>query len=258
MTKLDYSYFETHIHFGADQFRDKVASLLQLEPRFQFLNVATSLPESYLVVRQSEKLRNVYCAVGVHPLYISKFEEDFDETSKALQKLILENEKIVAIGECGLDFYKVTREASLEHQVKWLKMQLELASKFELPVILHLRNAHTEALEVLGEYSHLKLIIHSFDGTAEELKKFQQILKRYYISLSPLVFRNFQKFQELIPLVPEDRILVESDAPFLASGSAICRSLVRIVSEVRGTPLDRMSAQIYKNSLEAFNLLSKV
>ncbi|PYC99500.1 TatD family deoxyribonuclease [Microbacterium esteraromaticum] len=247
--------FETHVHFTSKEFSPHFERLVSLESNFQYLNVATSLSESKEVVEQSREFAQIYCAIGIHPLYITEEKHSLEEVITQLEELVLKNKsKVLAIGEIGLDFYRVTKEESYEEQIKWLETQLELARKHNLSSILHIRNAMSEAIEALKKQSSFYGIIHSFDGTKEELKELLSLSKDCFFSFSPLIFRNIEKFRELISETPLDRLLVESDSPYLALSSTICRSILRVISEVKKIELSELKKIVMENSKKALRI----
>ncbi|AFO51965.1 hydrolase, TatD family protein [Candidatus Mycoplasma haematolamae str. Purdue] len=251
----DRRIFETHIHFSSDAFKDDFERYISLEPAFWYLNVATSLEESHLVIDQANNRQNVFCAIGVHPLYLAEEGKTVDSAVEELERLIEKHrDKVVAIGEIGLDFYRVSREEALEIQLIWLKKQIEIAIKHDLVVVFHIRNACKDALDLLREYPKLRGIIHSFDGSKQELREALELPGDFVISFSPLVFRNPDKFREIVPLVPIDKLLVESDSPYLGITQSICRSIVRVIAEWRGISFEEVRRQTFENSLRVFKI----
>lgn len=219
------------------------------------MNVATSLSESKEVVEQAKGFAQVYCAIGIHPLYITEEKSSLEEVITQLEELILNNKtKVLAIGEIGLDFYRVTKEESYEQQIKWLEAQLQLARKYNLSSVLHIRNAMQEAIEAFKKQPSFYGIIHSFDGTKEDLRELLSISKDCFISFSPLIFRNIEKFKELIVETPLDKLLVESDSPYLALSSTICRSILRFISEIKKVELSELKRIVLENSKKALRI----
>ncbi|AFN64886.1 hydrolase, TatD family protein [Mycoplasma wenyonii str. Massachusetts] len=248
--------FETHVHFTSREFSAYYERLISLEANFLYLNVATSLSESKEVIEQAKKFEKLYCAIGIHPLYLSEVNKEMKEVINQLEEIIQRNKgKVLAIGEIGLDFYRVTKEESYEQQIKWLDAQLQLARKYNLSSVLHIRNAMTEAIEFLKQQPSFYGIIHSFYGTKENLRELLELSKDCFISFSPLIFRDIERFRELISETPIDRLLVESDSPYLALGPTICRSILRVISEVKKIELSELKKIVLDNSKRALKLL---
>ncbi|ADX98029.1 TatD family hydrolase [Mycoplasma suis] len=246
--------FETHIHLSHIENNLELRKRILFESSFFYLNVATTLAESSVVVKQSREFSNVFAAVGVHPLYLDSLEKK-EEVLSSLQDLINKNrEKIVAIGEVGLDFFKTNSPEDWEIQKKWFREYIELSIRNKLPLVLHLRNAYSEALKILREYSNLRGIIHSFDGNMDELKQFLSLDGEWFISFSPLVFRNFSKFRELIKWIDIKKVLVESDSPYLAQNQCVCRAILRLISDWKNLKLIEVKKTVFENSLRVFQL----
>ncbi|AGX89029.1 TatD family hydrolase [Mycoplasma parvum] len=246
--------FETHIHLSSIDNDLELKQWISFEASFFYLNVATSLEESRIVIKQTKQFSQVFATIGLHPLYLPSFNKK-DEIIEELEKLIEENKgKIVAIGECGLDFYKTKEEKDWDLQELWLREQIKLSIKYSLPLVLHLRDAYTKALEILFEYPNLRGIIHSFDGSLKEMQQFLRLKGEWFISFSPLVFRNFSKFKTLIKWIDLKKILVESDSPFLSQNQSICRPLLSLISEWKNLPLKDVKKIVFQNSLQILRL----
>ena len=247
--------FETHVHFNSQKFSSNYERLVSLESNFHYLNVATSLSESKEVVKQSKKFKQMYCAIGVHPTYIKEESSSLEEVISELETLIIQNkDKVLVIGEIGLDFYKESKEESYEQQIKWLEAQIQLSRKHNLSSTLHIRNAMDEAIEFLKKQPNFYGIIHSFDGTKENLRELLKLSKDCFISFSPLIFRDIEWFKELISETPLDRLLVESDSPYLALGSSICRTILRVISEIKNVELSEIKKIVFNNSKRALKI----
>jgi TatD DNase family protein len=153
----------------------------------------------------------IWCAIGYHPYEADKVSE---EDLKQLKELAKENEgTVVAIGECGLDYYR--NYASKENQWKIFEAQLEIAKELDLPVVIHSRDADEDTVAILKNSGIEKGVIHCFTGTEVLLKGALDI--GFYISLSGIVtYKNAKDLQELTKKIPLDRLLVETDSPYLA------------------------------------------
>ena len=158
----------------------------------------------------AQRYEPVWCAIGYHPYEADKVG---DKQLQQLKLLACENDKVVAIGECGLDYYR--DYASRENQLKVFEKQLEIAKELDLPVVVHSREADEDTVAVLKNSGVERGVIHCFTGTEKLLKGALDI--GFYISLSGIVtYKNAKDLQELAKKIALDRLLVETDSPFLA------------------------------------------
>jgi TatD DNase family protein len=166
------------------------------------------IPKAINIANHYEK---VWCAVGYHPYEADKVSQKHLQELKELYKL--HGDKIVAIGECGLDYYRDF--ASKENQRKVFKSQLEIAKELDLPVVIHSRDADEDTVAILKNSGVNKGVIHCFTGTEKLLKGALEL--GFYISLSGIVtYKNANYLRELAKKIPLDRLLVETDSPYLA------------------------------------------
>lgn len=214
--------FDTHCHLMSEHYvEDEVSKLLKdayLAGVGSILNVGFTLKSSQAAVSQvsefenDEKIPQLYAAVGIHPTEVSEFENfQKNEVMIELKKLI-QTGKVLAVGEIGLDyFHKFT---SVEKQKKWFIEQLRLAKEHQLPVLLHIRNAFEDALQIIKDENITRGVLHCFTGTKEVADKF--IKQGFYISFAGNVtYKNAVTLQEVVKTTPMNRILVETDAPYL-------------------------------------------
>ena len=198
--------FDTHSHYTDHQFDDRDSLLPRLNTEEQvseIITCGTDIKSSVDSINLSKKYPFVYAAIGFHPEELTRIDVDIP----ALKALI--NEKVVAIGEIGLDYYwnKENKEKQKDGFIK----QILLAKEFSLPVIVHDREAHGDTLEILKEYKP-KGVLHCFSGSTEMAK---EILKLgMYIGVGGVVtFKNAKNLPEVIENTPLDKILLETDAP---------------------------------------------
>lgn len=214
--------FDTHCHLMSEHYvEDEVLKLLKdayLAGVGSILNVGFTLKSSKAAVSQvsefenDEKIPQLYAAVGIHPTEVAEFENfQKNEVMIELKKLI-QTGKVLAVGEIGLDyFHKFT---SVEKQKKWFIEQLRLAKEHQLPVLLHIRNAFEDALQIIKDENITRGVLHCFTGTKEVADKF--IKQGFYISFAGNVtYKNAVTLQEVAKTIPMNRILVETDAPYL-------------------------------------------
>ncbi|CAH1954978.1 unnamed protein product [Acanthoscelides obtectus] len=168
--------------------------------------------------RKSVELTNMddrlYATVGCHPTRCGEFEENGTNPEDYLQKLkdtiLSKQDKVVAIGECGLD-YDRTQFCSKDVQKKYFEYQLKLTEYFKLPLFLHCRNAADDLYNILSKHSGLEGVVHSFDGTSEEANKFIDL--GYYIGLNGCSLKTEENL-EVVKALPAEKILFETDCPW--------------------------------------------
>ena len=180
----------------------------------------------------------MYCAIGVHPDDYDKLNEEFLEWIK---KEAMINTKVVAIGEIGLDYYYP--EPSKEVQLKWFKRQLKLAIEVNKPVIIHSRDACADTINILKEGNAKQIggVIHCYSYTKESVKAFYDM--NFYFGIGGvLTFKNGKKLVEAVDVIPLDRIVLETDCPYLApvpnrgkrNDSSNIRYVVEKLAEING------------------------
>ena len=204
--------FETHAHFddeAYDKDRDTLLKSLNFHGVEGLVNVGASMASSKKSIELAKEYPFIYAAVGVHPEHVGELKE---ETLKELEEMAKE-EKVVAIGEIGLDYYY--DDVPREIQKKWFKEQLELAVKVAKPVIIHSREAAFDTMEIMKEYQgKLTGIIHCFSYSKECADFF--VKSGYYLGIGGVVtFSNAKKLKEVVKEVPLDRIVLETDCPYL-------------------------------------------
>ncbi len=202
---------DTHVHLDDAAFApdlDAVLARARGAGVRGFVSVGTSVASSRRAVALAEQHRDVYAAVAIHP------HDAAEATPEALAALedLARHPKVVAIGETGLDWYRdfAPRDAQL-----WaLRAHLDLARHHGLPVIVHCREAYADVLEVLAAYPDLCVIMHCFSGSLEVARVCLD--RGYYLGLGgPVTYRNARRATEVARYVPPDRVLLETDAPYL-------------------------------------------
>ena len=233
---------DTHAHLNFNTYKADSTEVIKrtLENDVWVINIGTQYDTSKTAVEIAEKYeKGVYAAIGLHPIHLNaglvkmkldqeevafnSREEEFDYKK---YKELAENEKVVAVGEIGLDYYykpKTKRKLELfkEKQREALLKQLNLAEELNLPVIFHCRMAHEDLLEILNyklkaiNYK-LRGVMHGFVGTTEQLQKYLKM--GFYIGFNGIIFKNIEgiNFEENIRKTPLNRILIETDCPYLA------------------------------------------
>ena len=204
--------FDTHAHYDSSAFNpDREAVLAALPEAGVALVVdpGCDLPTSRAALALAEQFPHVYAAVGIHPEDCAGYTDaDLD----ALRQLC-RHDKAVAIGEIGLDYYWAENPPR-EFQQQVFRRQLELALELDMPVIIHDREAHGDCLAIVKEYPGLRGVFHCFSGSPEMAA---ELLKRgWYLGFDgPITYKNAKRAPEVAAMTPLDRILVETDSPYM-------------------------------------------
>lgn len=203
-------FIETHSHL--DIARREVGEIVEdafKKGVIKIITIGTDLESSRKNLFYAGEFKNVYTAVGFHPHESKKMtNEEFCKLEK-----ILSRNKVVAVGEIGLDYFY--QYSSKEVQEKVFKEQINLAKKYSLPIIIHDRDAHEDTMRILGERAEgMKVILHCFSGDLDMAK--WCIQKGFYFGIGGVVtFKNSQKLNKIVQEIPLERILLETDSPFL-------------------------------------------
>jgi TatD DNase family protein len=249
-------FIDTHAHLDMLKKKTPKSAVEQslVEGVKYVINPGSSLSGSMKSCQYSNKFENVYSSVGVHPHDAEKFDKN---TLSGLEKLVVENKKVVAIGETGFDYF---RNLSLESdQRNAFISQVELALKHKLPIIVHDRDAHSDTLEILKHYAgSLNAVIHCFSGSTDFALKCLEL--GFYISFTGVItFPNAKELQQTVKEVPIERFFLETDAPFLAPQEkrgqenypGFIKYIAAKIAEIKGLTLEEV-ANITSSSAEKF------
>lgn len=244
--------FDSHSHYNDDAFNDDCTQVLQniQDSGVGYaINCGYNLHSSKKALKQAEENDFLYCSVGYHPQDADKMtQEDFAQITQ-----MLSHKKVVALGEIGLDyFYEDAPEKELQKQV--FVRQLELAYSTKKPVIIHTRDAMQDTIELLKPYSHkLNGVIHCYSGSAESCV--QLVNMGFYIGFTGVVtFKNARRAIEALKTVPLDRLLVETDCPYMAP---VPNRGKRCDSSMLDFTLQKMSEELGLTKQETINITTQ-
>ena len=205
--------FDTHAHMNDPAFdpdREELMASLASAGVGLVMNAGCSLESSRDIVQMAEKYPWLYASVGSHPDSADEVNEEVLEEYRKLCKL---SNKVKAIGEIGLDYYY--EDIPREIQQKAFRMQMALAQELDLPVIVHEREAHNDGMLIVKEFPKVKGVFHCYSGSAEMAR--QLVNMGWYIGFTGvLTFKNARKAVETAASIPLDRIVLETDCPFMA------------------------------------------
>lgn len=205
--------FDSHAHYDDEQFdedREELLKELKENGVGAILNMSSDYDSVKRTVELTEKYDFIYGAVGIHPEHADQYNE---EVRKELTE-ILKGEKFKAVGEVGLDYYWDSNPPK-EVQIRVLKDQYELAKSLDMPIILHDRESHEDILKIAKEYKDVISVFHSYSGSVEMAREIIGI--GGYIGISGvLTFKNARKLPDVVKEIPLERMLIETDAPYMA------------------------------------------
>ena len=204
---------DTHAHLDFPDFKDDIDDVIKRAGEVgveYIINVGTSVDTSVKSIELTKKYANIYASVGIHPNAASTVLADDWSRLEALAG----ESKVVAIGETGLDYYR--DRSKKEDQKRLFHKHLELAEKHNLPVIIHNREASIDCLEIVRKYSgRVSGVIHCFAGSRDDAEEFLEL--GFYISFAgPITFPKAENLREALKAVPVEKLLLETDCPFLA------------------------------------------
>lgn len=200
---------DTHCHLDNEKFdEDRLEVIERIKENLEFcVNIGYDLASSKKSLELAKEYDFIYAVIGVHPIDIAEYSEEVEKELEILGK----NPKVVAIGEIGLDYHWMTE--SKEVQQERFKRQLELAERLNKPVVIHTRDAMEDTVNILKEYSNITGVIHCYPGSLETAK---QLVDRFYLGIGgTLTFKNSKKAVEVVKDIPLDRIVIETDCPYL-------------------------------------------
>ena len=204
--------FDVHAHYDDEKFDEDREELLGSLPSMGvkgIVNASVDIATARRAIEFSEKYPFMYAAVGIHPENLEGLPENY---LNILADLYENNKKVVAIGEIGLDYYW---DIPKEPQLKVFEDQLKLALELDAPVIIHDREAHADTMRILKKYTPKKVLLHCYSGSAEMLKEVMKL--GAFISLGGVVtFKNARVPVEVAEAVPLERLLLETDCPYLS------------------------------------------
>lgn len=205
---------DTHTHIDLDNFKERFEEVIKNANEFGVKKVVIPgvEPKGFArILELCEKYENVYGAVGVHPEDVNSF----DINAENLIKEYLKNPKIIAVGEIGLDYYWDKSQIELQKEI--FEKQINIAKEFNKPILVHDRDAHQDTFEILKKTkaSDVGVVMHCFSGSPEFAM--ECVREGFYIALGGVVtFKNAKKAKEVAQVVPLDRLLLETDAPYMA------------------------------------------
>lgn len=252
---------DSHTHLDDERFdydRDIVISNLEENGINRVYNIGADIESSRTTVELANMYENIFAVVGVHPHSASEYNDDIERELIELAK----NPKVRAIGEIGLDYYYDNSPRDI--QVEVFKKQIDLANRLNLPIVIHSRDASQETFDIVKEsiekYPELKFLIHCFSQSVEMMKEYVKL--GCYIALGGAVtFKNAINPKEVAKVVPLDRLLLETDCPYMApvpmrgkrNEPMFIKHTAKEIALIRGMKVQELVEITDKNTLEFFN-----
>ncbi|MFW5888807.1 MAG: TatD family hydrolase [Bacillota bacterium] len=251
---------DSHVHLNDEQLFSKIEDLIDKAKKVDvvaFLVVGYDIESSKLAIELANMYDSVYAAIGIHPSEASYYKaEDIAWLEKKLS-----HKKVKAIGEIGLDYH--WDKSFMEKQKELFIKQIKLANKYKMPISIHMRDAIQDTYEILKQYKDkdLKGVMHCYSGSKEFMQQFLDI--NMYISLAgPVTFKNAKTPKEVAKAVPIDRLLVETDAPYLSpvpyrgkqNQPRNVEFIAKEIAKIKELSFKELSEHTFKNTVELFNL----
>ena len=251
--------FDTHAHYDDEKFdadRDELLRSLPERGVALVLNPGCTPESSRTALSLAVRYDHVYAAVGIHPEDCAGVTDADFEVLRALA----EAPKAVAVGEIGLDYYWPENPPK-EFQQQVFRRQIELALALDKPVIIHDREAHADSLDIVSEYPALRGVFHCFSGSAEMA---QELLKRgWYLGFDgPITYKNARKALEVLSVTPIDRILLETDSPYMPpvphrgerNDSTLLRYVAETAAQIKGVSPEALAETALENGKRLFGI----
>lgn len=272
---MNLKFFDVHAHVQFAAFDNDREAVIEraLAEGIGLINVGTAKNTSEAAVNLAQKSDHLYAVIGLHPIHAAEsFYDDSESKDKNLSaggesfdygfyKKLGENKKVVAIGECGFDFYRVKNEETITKQKGVFTVQIDLARELEKPLMIHCRNAFKDLIYTLqnSKLPNPPGVIHFFSGNKDDARK---LLDLGFAFAFGGVITFVRDYDEVIKFIPSDKILSETDAPYVTPAPyrgkrnepAYVVEVVKKLAELKNISLDKMAEQILVNVKNIFQL----
>lgn len=251
---------DSHVHLDDKRFnrdRDSMIKGLKDDGIEMVINIGADLQTSIASVSLAEKYDNVYAVVGVHP----HSAKEVDNSTIEILKSFASREKVLAIGEIGLDYHYDNSPRDVQR--KWFVEQLKLAKEVNLPVVIHTREAAQETFEILKEAQDgtLRGVLHCYSGSVEMALEYIKL--GFYISIAgPVTFNNSRVLKDVVKAIPLDKLLVETDCPYLTpepnrgkrNEPAYVKYVAGEIADIKGISFEKLAEATNKNTKDLFGI----
>ncbi len=264
---MEIEFFDSHAHYNDEKFaedREDVIEKIYESGVTKFVSAGYDVESSIYGVKLANEKEYIYTTVGLSP---NDVKESIEETSIKIKKIEgilkseIENKKIVAIGEIGLDYY--WNKENKEIQKYAFVEQIKLANKYNLPIVIHTREAVMDTLDILKNVQAVnkKGVFHCCPLNRELVKEALKL--DFYISFAgPITFKNAKNAEEIVQMVPLEKALIETDSPYLApepkrgtrNDSRNVKLIAQKIADFKGITIEEVAKTTYKNAMKIFNI----
>lgn len=254
-------YFDSHAHLGEDCFAQDFVNIVEKMRAADvtgMMEIGCDGPSSHHAVELAHQYDWIWAAVGSHP----DDAEQVDEARIGEYRALCKDPRVKAIGEIGLDYHY--EEPGREVQKKWFIRQLQIAQELNMPVIIHSREAAADTMEILKKYGKTRGVIHCYSYAREQAEEYCSM--GYYFGIGGvLTFKNAKKLVEAVKIIPLDRILLETDCPYLApepfrgkrNQSAYIDLVAQKLAELKGISKEQVIEATARNAMEFYGIGEK-
>ena len=258
-------FFDSHSHYNDEKFdidREEIINKTKEEGITKFVCAGYDVSSSRLSYKIASEYSFIYSICGISPNDVPEHEKDVDNLVNEIEEIIKNDidKRIVAVGEIGLDYY--WNKENKEIQKALFKKQIELANKYDLPIVIHTREAVYDTIDMLKENNiNKKGVFHCCPLNRELIKEALKL--GFYISFAgPITFKNSKNAEEIINMVPLEKILIETDSPYLApepkrgtrNDSRNVKYIAQKIAEFKQIELEKVAKATYENAMRIFNI----
>jgi hydrolase, TatD family len=251
---------DTHIHLYDESYNDNKDEIIEeIDKKLDFVvNISCDYESSKRCIEYAQKYKFMYATIGYHPCDISKYDE---EKMEELLKLSKKYNKIVAVGEIGLDYHWMNDP--IEVQKEGFKKQIEKAIEYDLPIVIHTREALEDTLEILREYPKARGILHCYPGSLEDIK---DLLDRFYIGIGGTVtFKNNHIGHKLVEEIDLKHVVLETDSPYLTpvpyrgkqNNPVYVEFVAEKIASLKNIPVEEVKKITTENAMKVYGICIK-
>ena len=254
--------FDSHSHYNDEKFdidREQIIKETLENGVSNFIVAGYNIEGSKKAIQIAKKYEQIYTTAGISPNDVEDIKDNVDESISQIEE-IAKNKKVVAIGEIGLDYYWNKENKELQKEV-FIK-QIEIANKLDLPIVIHTRDAFIDTIDILKQNNVNKKGIFHCCPLNQELVK-EAVKLGYYISLSGVItFKNAKNVEEILSLIPEDKLLIETDSPYLSpeplrgtrNNSMNVKYVAEKIAKIKNKTIEEIAELTNKNAKRIFNI----
>lgn len=258
-------FFDSHSHYNDEKFDEDRKEIIEktcAEGITKWVCAGYSISSSEFAVKLANEYEFIYSICGISPNDVPEKLEDIEESIKQIEEMVKKdkNKKIVAIGEIGLDYYWNKENKEVQKEV--FEKQIELANKYKLPIVIHTREAVMDTIEMLKKHEVIEKGVFHCCPLNQELVK-ETLKLGFYISFAgPITFKNSKNAKDVVDMVPLNKILIETDSPYLApepkrgtrNDSRNVKLVAQKIAEFKNISLEEVAKATYKNALRIFKI----